>query len=529
MQPDKLNLLELGDEAARKAAGAIIREAQADRELRGENYNKNWDMYKNRHESYFKRRLDEDDRIFTYRKNNAIKSNMCGFTVDLSAKYLYGKASKVVRIYSDDKKTDEKMRELTGRFHLESFLLDAAKRSSIYGEGVARLVPVDWETGVQVIGKTTPTTYPHPISMDPRRTFVKLNRWGKIVAVFAQYFVSDYGTGKRKTITELVVDDSRWLWESESTIDILNPVGSFQTNPEVIFSGAALVGGKPEKNPFRLCDEFIYFPNDEERKSDLNDIIDLNIALDEALTDKQHFFQKHGWPQLVSEVDLKNVAFSPNKIWEISPDIDDKKKVLDRLGFLTWDGKMEDHAKFVKHLEKQIMILSHTAAISTGDLEAIGQLRSGAALITAHSVAIHKTEAKQIIWEKNEKEFYRALASMDAYFYNEKKDGRYPKLKPVIRFPKDFVPGSELERVQIQQMQINSHMKPLTDIIEETYGNLGREEIEEKREEILKDASDIVDSTRKFISVKEGEEGEGASGKSGTPMQKSQQQKTPAS
>lgn len=528
MLPDKINLINAGDEAARRAAGAIIREAQNDRAIRGEDYIKNWEMYQNKHEKYFKQRLDEDQRIFDYRKKNAIKSNMCSFTVDLSAKYLYGKASKIVRIYSSkSKETDKRMRELIKPVNIESVLLDASKKSGIYGEAILRLVPVDAETKMQVVGRTTETTYPHPILMDPRRTYVKLNRWGQILAVFAQYITNDYGTGKRKSISELIVEDSRWLWESETTLDILNPSGLLSTNPDVVFHGALLVGGKPEANTLRLNDEFIYLPNNEDRKSDLADIIDLNIALDEALTDKQHFFQKHGWPQLVSEVDLTNVAFSPNKIWEITPDVDDKKKVLDRVGFLTWEGKMEDHANFVKMLEKNIMILSNTAAISTGDLEAIGQLRSGAALITAHSVAIHKTEAKQITWEKNEKNLFRAMASMDSYFHDEKLEARYPEFDFTVRFPKDFVPGAEMERVQIQQMQVNSHTKPLIDILEEEYGNLGREALEEKREEILKDAEDIIDSTRKFISEKEGEAG--ASGKSGTPMQKSKEQKTPAS
>jgi len=526
MLPDKIDLLSLKEEDARNAASAIIREAQQDRATRGEDYHKNWDMYQNRHESYFKRRLNEEDNIFLYRKTNAIKSNLCSFTVDLSAKYLYGKASKIVRVFSKkNQETDERMRKLVSNFHIESLLLHAAKRSSIYGEGILRLVPVDKETKQQVVGKTNENTYPHPILMDPRNTFVKLNRWGRIIAVFAQYVVNDYTNQTKKAIIELVVDDSRWLWESKSTIDVLNPTGLLQTNPNLIFSGAEFLG--VESNPFKLCDEFVYLPNNEDRKSDLHDIIDLNIALDEALTDKQHFFQKHGWPQLVSEVDLKNVAHTPNRIWEITPDVDDKKKVLDRLGFLTWDGKMEDHAKFIKNLEKNIMVLSNTAAISTGDLEAIGQLRSGAALITAHSVAIHKTEGKQIVWEKNEKELCKALSNLDAYFHGEPVEGRYPDLEFRIRFPKDFVPGSEMERIQIQQMQVISHTKPLIDVIEEEYGNLGREELEEKRTQILKDAEDIIDSTRKFISVKEGEEG--ASGKSGTPMEKSREQKTEAS
>jgi Phage portal protein, SPP1 Gp6-like len=535
MLADKFNLLGVSEQVARNTASAIIREVQGERALRGENYITNWDMYQNRHEKYFKQRLDEPMDIFKYRKDNAIKSNLCGFTVDLSAKYLYGKASKIVRNFSTNKATDTRMRDVLENFHIESFLLDAAKKAAVYGETTVRLIPVDSITGEQVVGVSTDTSYPHPILTEPARTFVKQNRWKRIAAVVSLYFSVDYKTNKKYTVVELVVSDSRWSWRTTDTIDLfavgsINSIGvdPLLSNAEVVMNG--------ETNSYALEDEFIHFPNNDDLRSDLVDIIDLNIALDEALTDKQHFFQKHGWPQLVSEVSLENVTYSPNKIWEVIPDVDDKKKVLDRMGFLTWDGKMEDHAKFIKNLERNIMILSNTAAISTGDLEAIGQLRSGAALITAHSVAIHKTEAKQIVWERNEELLFEAIARMDAYLHNEKVEGRYPELEPSIKFPKTFVPGAEMEEVQIHQMELNSHTKALSDIIQEKYGNLSPDEVAAKKAEILEDAREIVDSVREFISVTDGtSEDSGSSntgnakGKSGTSSQKSAEQKPKAS
>lgn len=526
MQPDSFKLLSEDEAAAKNTAAAIIREVQGDRVLREENFVKNWDMYQNRHEVYFKQRLDEPVEIFRYRKSNAIKSNLCGFTVDLSAKYLYGKASKIVRRYSENKQTDDSMRKLVSNFHKESLLLDAARKSSIFGETTIRLIPVDSVTRQQVEGKTTETTYPHPVILEPLRTFVKRNKWERTAAVVSQYYATDYGANKRYSITELITDDSRWIWRSEGTLDIFLAEKATGLSAAALFGAAKLVS--KEKNTYALEDEFIYLPNNDDKKSDLADIIDLNIALDEALTDKQHFFQKHGWPQLVTEVSLENVAYSPNKIWEVNADIDDRKKVLDRMGFLTWDGKMEDHAKFVKNLERNIMILSNTAAISTGDLEAIGQLRSGAALITAHSVAIHKTEAKQIVWERNEKALFNALARMDAFFHNEKVEARYPDLNLTVRFPKVFVPGAEMEQTQIHQMEINAHIRPLNDILEEYYGDLSQEDLAKKREDIMKDSRDIVDSTREFISEQASPNGN-MPGKSGSPTQKSQQQKQPAS
>lgn len=499
---------------AQSVAEAVVNEVTNDRITRGIDIGKNWEMYCGRHAQYFVPRLKESAEIFAYRKNHAVIVNHIKFTVDLAARYLYGRASKVARKFSKNKDTNKRMLDLVKKADIQGFLLEAAKKASIFGEVTARIVAVDALTGLQPEGVSTETTYPQPVLLDPMNTFVKKNRWGKIVAVVMRYNIQDYTTNKVRNITELVVQDSRWTWEAASTPPVPGQVFSL--------AGSTLVGGngKVSKNTYRLSDEFVHLPNSQERVSDIEDIMDLNIALDEAQTDKKHFFNKHGWPQLVSEVSLKDVENSPNRIWEITAsDGDDGKKVLDRLGFLTWDGKMEDHAKFVKNLERQIMILSNTAAISTGDLEAIGQLRSGAALITAHSVAIHKTQAKQIIWERNEINLFTAMANFDSYLQGTPTKSRYADLDIVIWFPKDFVPGAEHERAQINQILVNSHLKPIRDILWEEVPNADEELIEGKYKELMQDSVDIVDSTREFIS-----EEKGATGKSGTPTEKSKQQ-----
>lgn len=507
----KLSGADIGQ--ARAVAEAVVREVTNERVTRGINFTKNWDMYNGRHAQYFKQRMNEDNQVFQYRKDNSVIVNLVKFTVDLSSRYLYGRAAKVSRRFSENPQTNKRMMELAKKADIQSFLLDASKKASTFGEVTARNVAVDELTGLQPKGKSTATTYPQPILLDPMNTFVKRNRWNKIVAVVMRYFVQDYATNKAQQVTELIVDDSRWMWTDETTPSVL---GAF-----IPATGAVIAAGNGIKTPntYDLCDEFIHLTNNQERLSDIEDIMDLNISLDEAQTDKKHFFNKHGWPQLVTEVSLENVQYSPNKIWEIKTDDDSNKKVTDRLGFLTWDGKMEDHAKFVKNLERQIMILSNTAAISTGDLEAIGQLRSGAALITAHSVAIHKTQAKQIIWERNEINLFRAIANFDAYLQGEKPESRYADLDISIVFPKDFVPGAEHERAQINQINFNSHLVPLRDILREQYPFADDAMIEAKYKEIMQDSEDIVDSTREFISQQQG-----ATGKSGTPMQKSAQQ-----
>ncbi len=510
-------------------AMAVVREELNSRAYRKEDYQYNWDVYNGYHQQYFKRRLDESDELYAYRKDNAVVNNLCAFTVDLSSKYLYGKASKVVRRFSKKDETDKKVIDLVfDKFDIDSFLLDASKQTSVFGETLVRLIPVDSETKKQVSGVSTKTSYPHPIQLDPRTTFVSRNLYGKIEAVVLFYYSADYGSGQAITVMELITDDVRWIWKSEGTMSF-----NFPKALALSFAGVPFftknVEGSHEVNYVPVQDEFVYFVNADTRKSDLSAIADLNITLDEALTDKKHFFQRHGWPQMVTSVDLRNVEKSPNKIWEIAQDFADDQKVADKFGFLTWDGKQDQQQIYVDNLERMIMILSNTAAISTGDLKAIGQLRSGAALITAHSVAIHKTEAKQIVWSRNEKALYRALINYDSYLHGEVADTRYPDFSVWIRFPKDFVPGAEAERVNIQNTQFAGHLKPLNDLLLEEYGSLTQEELDEKRKQIIADSIEVIDSARLFESVQAGGDASGGASKPAlrTSQVKSKEQSAP--
>jgi hypothetical protein len=519
MLVDNFKLSGQDEAAAKNVAAFVVKEIVNERSRKRIDLQKNLDMYEGNHAKYFKPRMNEDESVFKYRKENAVISNLVGFSVNLSARYLYGRASKVIRKFAPkSKETQRKFAELAKRIEVDNYLLDASKKAATFGKVTARLVSVDAATGLQTKGKSTETSYPHPILLDPQNTFVKRNKWGKIIAVVVQYQAMDWSQNKINRVTELIVDDSRWMWIDQGSLAA--SLGALQVDigGETYLQNASF---KKVKNTYALSDEFVELLNNPDERSDIEDIMDLNVAFDESLTDKKHFFNKHGWPQLVSEVNLENVQNSPNKVWEITPDVDDGKKVLDRLGFLTWDGKMSDYKEFVENLERLIYIQSNTAAISTGDLKAIGQLRSGAALITAHSVAIHKTEEKQLTWEKNEKALFQAMVNFDSYLHNEDPKSRYRDFAPVIRFPRDFVPGAEHERAQIQQIQANSHIRPIREIIQENNPEAVDEEVlEEIYKQIIQDSKDISDSTREFKTDQQG-----ATGKSGTSMQKSKEQK----
>lgn len=492
---DRLNLAQyLGTDSAvpLQVAIAIIQTVKRQRLLKKVEPERNWALYQGEHSAYFKQRKDEDDELFGYRKKNAVVANYIRYVVDLSGKYLYGRASKVSRKFSKDTTTDTRMRDLMKHIMYDLLLLEGAKKAGVFSEIGFRLVPIDSVTGNQPTnGLATDTTYPHPIILDPTNTYFLTNKWNNVTAVVIQDEYTDYTTGvqgfKHKTM-ELIVGDSRWFWDDvvEATLSI---------SPSRLASSS--------QNLYELNEEFVLAKNNDAWIDDIQDIFSLNIQMDEVLTDNAHFFARHGWPQLITSVNLKGVQHSPQHAWEIPSD-GPNDKVQDKLFFLQWDGRMEESHKFVQYLEALIFKVSSTARVATGDLEAIGSLRSGPAIVTAHSPSIQKTQEKQVIWGNNELRLLLAIAKFDSKLHGQAVDTRYKDLDISITFPRDFVPGEELVRAEVQQIQVNSHIRTFRDLIRENHPEFSETEVDEYYDEIMSDSHDVVDSEREFISTAPG-------------------------
>lgn len=477
-------------------AGAIVAKVRSDRVLRSINPIKNWSMYMGDHSDFFIQRNNEDADLFKYRKKIAVTANYVRYVVDLSAKYLYGRASKVSRRFGKNKDVDLRMRRMMKWCDYDRLMLEAKKKAGIYGEVGIRNVAIDSVTKDQPAdGVATKTTYAHPVITDPCKTFYLENAWNQVVGVVIENRVKDWATGLSKATLELVVADSRWYWEDSVLVT-------------------------EEKNNYDLLEEFVLFKNNELGLDEIQTIVDLNIKLDEALTDNTAFFAKHGWPQLISSVDLSKVQNTPNHSWEIPSEGNDDK-VKDKIFYLTWDGRMEDARKHIEFLEALIFKLSATARIATGDIDAIGNLRSGPAIVAAHSPSIQKTQEAQVMWGSNEVRLLTAMAEFESRLQGQTIDSRYPEMDVSIIFPRDFVPGEELVRSEIQTQQANAHIKTWEDLIRENHPEFTDDQVADYRAQIIKDSTEIVDSDRQFVSKQDG----GTKGQSGSAASKATEQK----
>ncbi len=489
-----------GSEEALAIANAVRKDVEQERREKNIVPQMHWDFYHAFQEKYFVQRRYEDNAQFQERKNKGRVVNYVRFIVDLDTRFLYGRPNKIGRRYGGNDKTEKRFETINKYISIDNLQMEAKRKASLFGEQGFRLIPVDKTTGSQVDITTTmnENVYPHPVPLDARTTFFLLNPYGKTIAVTIVTEVKDYVDQERTVkITELITDDSRWVWHDDALQE------------------AAL-------NIYSIREEFILEKNNPERIDNVQDMLPLQTSLNECLTDNVYFFARHGRPQLVSSVDLKNVIGKDNMVWEIRVEEEENRKVLDKLGFLVWDGKMEAAAEHVKELEAKIFKVSSTAAISTGDLKGIGNLRSGAALITAHSPSIQKSQEQQIIWIENEEKFSHAIAEFDSKIHSTTVEARFPELQFELNFPKESgVPGEEIMNAEVRQIEINSHLATIEDLIRQQHPDFTDEEIAAYRAQLIKDSEDIIDSKRAFLT----ETKESNSNSSGTT--KSTEQRKP--
>jgi len=465
-------------------AGAVVKTVKNQRVDNVVNMDKSWDFYQGAHAKYFIQRRNEPTDVYNWRKTNIVKPNYCKFLINLQAKYAYGRNAKIRRQFTLEEaksRTEDRLRRLDQIIGYQALMMKIKRFSGLFGEQTVRLCPVDENTGDLLTAKANQSTYPQPVLLDPRHTFVLKNQWGRITAVVVEDSYTDYVEGTKVATVELIVSDARFFFRdgklTESSI-----------------------------NQWDLNSEFVSFINNDLMKDDLQDVMDLQIKLNEALTDASHFYEFQSYPQMVAKLDLSDVVKSAGYIWEISGDLEGKIK--DSIDYLTWDGAMADARKYQKDLEAHMFKIASTAPIATGDLEGIGQLRSGAALITANAPSIQKAQEAYVTWWRNEYNFFKALTTMDSFYHGQPVDTRFPKLNIDIHFPEDFVPGEDLIREEIHAMSMNAHTTTIRDVARSRHPEKTEEEITEYRKEIIEDSMDLTDKKHHFVSEKTGEETE---------------------
>jgi len=462
----------------------------------------NWDFYEGRHPAYFRRMEAEDNQRFQQRQSKAFVDNFCRAVVDKSVSYLYGQGHKIIRRFSDPKVS--KFMKANYDFNdIPNFMINASTMGGVEGNALVKNVFVDSRT----VEGFKPEATPAEIKEYGRVRHVLISGlryvpiypvydYTRLTGIVLQYEEDNYSgsqelevlLGKkfeRKEVLEYI-SDTEWLrWERIPAKS--NDWKQVSTNPGTEYEN---------KNPYgSLAVVFTEFenlplPNCHEGLSDIDDVVNLNLQLDERQTDLSYTIIHHIWPMLVlTGAQLGEFKRTPKSVLEIPAGAS--------ADYLTWDNKIEAALKFIGELKQSISRLSSIPAISWGELGDIGNLRSGAALRVAFAPAIEKTQRKQKTYGRGEKQL--AMGTLKMYEFHT--GTKFTDYEMELKYPDDFVPTDELNDAQIMTMLINSGVLLRKDVIAKLYPDLDEAGITEKQTKITAELEKFKEVTAKISEL----------------------------
>lgn len=481
----------------------ILLSLQANKDQRDLYLKTHWDFYEGRHQAYFRQFEAEDDRKFRKRLNNALIDNFCRAVVDKSVSYLYGQGEKIVRRFKDPK-ASELMRTVYEFNDMPNFMTNVATMGGVEGNALIKRTFVDsrtdepFEGGVTTEDKIKYGVIKYLLISGLIYTPVyRLQDYNKLTGIILNYIEDNFSgvtqidqlLEKKFTRTEVLefTSNEQWLrWERDPDEPNSN-WKQVQVNPGTAFEN---------KNPYGSLDvvytefENLPLPNVHEGQSDLDDLLNLNLMLDERGTDEAYTIIHHVWPILVViGAQIKDFVRTARSVLQLP--------IGASAQYLTWDNKIEALQKHRENIIKAISRLAGIPPISWGELGDLGSLRSGAALRVAFAPAIEKTQRKQKTYGRGEKHLARGTMKMWE-FHTEQKFSDYSM---EMHYPLDFIPTDDLNTAQIAQLELQMGIRARKDEVARRYPDLTADEIDKKVKEIEEETERFSQKSSKLPEI----------------------------
>jgi hypothetical protein len=139
---------------------------------------------------------------------------------------------------------------------------------------------------------------------------------------------------------------------------------------------------------------FVHIPNlpgpsESWGQSDLKDLVGLNRAYNERLSDQADTIRYHADPPVIFKgvAEHTDLAVGPGTVWDLPVDA--------AVELLEWKGSVPDVEKHLERLQRALYEVGETPRTAFGDS---GRLLSGVALETELRPIVQKTERRRIVW-----------------------------------------------------------------------------------------------------------------------------------
>lgn len=450
---------------------------------------KRWDFYYgDPQRRYLPRFPGEDELEHANRIDSAIIENHCGKTSDVLVGYLYGQPNSesrvTVRAVDDNGEIVEKIQKLLKlniwRYNdIDSFRIDLALMASVCGYAVIHKEFVD---------KRTMLPFPPKTSKEEKKKWgtIRYDLWDSVdtmpipkispkgevyprqLGAVIRMYTADNFSGNRfidrindkrysvedrleyfddKTFQRLTINDGIVTTDSSETITEANPYKDIKI-PFTVFRNYG--------DPMYL-----------EGESDIANMLSMQSALNEVMTDDKATISYHSFPILVLTHGAKmpnNFIRKVNSALEMDGDSEAK--------YLTWENVLDASAAFKENIRTNMTVVSGVSQLSRGNATGVGQVRSGAGLKTLFQADINAIGLKIPHFKKAEKELVYSTIQM----WEMETGEEMGEFVCEVEFPEDFVGLDKLIQAQTEQIEITQGIESIRNVVKERHPEVTSEE-----------------------------------------------------
>jgi hypothetical protein len=473
-----------------------------------------WDYYYGSNQRYYMRRFDgEDASEYAIRVDSAVVENHCSKTCDVIVGYLYGQPTSESRVNAkvlgkEDKVVEPAMELLLDniwRFNnMDAFRIRLALMASVTGVSVVHKEFVDKRTGLPFPSTTSKADkkkygtirYDLFDSVDtmpiPLINGDKLYK-GLLGGVVRIYGVQDarpapnpllrlFTNDTSEQIVEVYTDESfttarirgSWNLEADSVNSSPNPYKSIHI-PFTVFSNYG-------------------DPTELEGKSDLDQMIPLQNALNELNNDDLNTISYHSAPLLKL---TKGAKMPPNFVRKANSAIElDGEQDAD---YLTWDNVLDASDKKEESIRKQMTVVSGVSQLSRGNAGDVGQVRSGPGLKTLFQADINEIGLKVPYFRMAEEKLIESTLAM----WEAETGDSFGEYEACVEFPEDFVGLDKLLNAQVDKLEMDANIVSIREKVAERHPEIeSDEELDAIVQEIMAEKKKLAVATKPPQPVK---------------------------
>lgn len=473
---------------------------------------KRWDFYYGAPQrNYLSRFGGEDDYEYVTRLESATIENHCGKTCDVLVGYLYGQPNSKSRILVRAEDENGDIVEKVQRFlqfnvwknnDIDSFRIDTALMASVTGYGIVHLEFVDSRTMLP---------FPENTSKEDKKKYgtIRYDLYDSVDTIPIPY-VSPSGECYPRKLGSILRTYSR---DDASGVRYLDQLRDKRFKMEDIVEyftdttferrviESAMVGGDSDKstvnmkNPYgSISIPFVVFRNYGdpmflEGESDIANMIPLQTALNEIMTDDKACISYHSFPILKF---LKNAKMPTNFIRKVNSGIEFEGE--GDAEYLTWENVLEASDKFKDKLRSSMTVVSGVSQISRGNASEIGQIRSGAGLKTLFQADINAIGLKIPHFKRAERELVYATTKM----WEMETGEEFGDFVCHVEFPDDFVGLDELLKAQVNQIDLQEGVASIREIVKAKHPEaISEDEISSFISEMIAEKKKIAENEAK--------------------------------